>query len=523
MARVDRRPPAARWRRGIAQGDVDSVVNLLLFGTSFTTEPRITARLLSELNQKWNAGDRSVAGDARAPLSAARRGSGHAVWAAAGTDARLQDVRRVLTAHGHSLDTATGQRAAIQDLLASVARVREEAARLAEELEAQRRATDATAGFAERSRIFAIADSSADSSVLTQFAVDRAVCALGERGVLAARSVNRIAIVGPGLDFVDKQEGFDFYAPQSLQPFTLADSLLQCGLATRSAISITTIDISPRVNGHLRAAVVARRPPRRLSPGPAVERRMRAGQRDAAAYWKRAGDPRSDAPFAVAGAARHAAVAGARRRGVAGNRPAHPAARRQHRLRSAGAAGERQFDLVLASNVLVYYDTFEQTLALASVAAMLKPGGVLLTNDAVLEIPEVPLRSAGSVGVPFSDRPGDGERMVWYVKSDGEGDSAGFQLARSQRLTARPRQRLVRSGETESRALERTPALRTRNSLDRCSDRSSSVTMPSTTGGDCAYFIASTKSLIALRTWSDRSTNSTPVRYRAATSVSSPM
>ena len=81
---------------------------------------------------------------------------------------------------------------------------------------------------------------------------------------------------------------------------------------------------------------------------------------------------------------------------------------------------DRQFDLVLASNVLVYYDTFEQTLALASIAAMLKPGGVLLSNDAVLEIPEVPLRSAGSLAVPFSDRPGDGERMVWYVKTEGK-------------------------------------------------------------------------------------------------------
>jgi hypothetical protein len=31
----------------------------------------------------------------------------------------------------------------------------------------------------------------------------------------------------------------------------------------------------------------------------------------------------------------------------------------------------------------------------------------------------VPLRSEGSLAVPFSDRPGDGERLVWYVKSSG--------------------------------------------------------------------------------------------------------
>jgi hypothetical protein len=109
----------------IAQGDVDSVVNLMLFGTSFTSEPRITARLLADLNQKWAAGDRSMQETLARHYQQRAADLVNAVWAAAGTDARLQDVKRVLSARGHRLDTATGQRAAIQDLLASVARVRE--------------------------------------------------------------------------------------------------------------------------------------------------------------------------------------------------------------------------------------------------------------------------------------------------------------------------------------------------------------------------------------------------------------
>ena len=44
----------------VAQGDEDAVVNLLLFGTSFTKEPRITSSLLKELDQRWKAGDQSV-------------------------------------------------------------------------------------------------------------------------------------------------------------------------------------------------------------------------------------------------------------------------------------------------------------------------------------------------------------------------------------------------------------------------------------------------------------------------------
>ena len=401
----------------IAQGDVDSVVNLMLFGTSFTSEPRITARLLADLNQKWSAGDRS-AQEALTRHYQQRAGDlVNAVWAAAGTDARLQDVQRVLNARGHNLDTATGRRTAIQDLLASVARVREETARLAEELEAQRRLKDPAASFAERSRVFKTRGLSADSSVLTQFAVDRGVCELADKGVLPVRSVHRIAIVGPGLDFVDKQEGFDFYEPQVLQPFTLADSLLQCGLATRNTLSITTIDISPRVNGHLRAAV-RRAKDRRSAYRLVLPWSSDSVSGEATAYWKRAGAQvgRGFATAAPRG------MPGVLARGVAVSPDI------VSRIQPVDASivsdrlalpDERRFDLVLASNVLVYYDTFEQTLALASVAAMLRPGGVLLTNDAVLEIPEVPLRSGGNLAVPFSERPGDGERMVWYVKNSG--------------------------------------------------------------------------------------------------------
>lgn len=405
-----RRALAAR----IARGDLDSVVNLLLFGTSFTRQPRITIGLLSELNERWNTGDRSAQETlarhyqqrAADLVDAARR---------AGADGHLQDARRVLTSRGHNLDTPAGHAAAIQDLLANVARVRDEAARLAHELAAQRSA-DSTTSFAERSRIFRDRGLSADSSVLTQFAIDRAIYALRDGGVLTARSVNRVAIVGPGLDFVDKQEGFDFYEPQTLQPFTFADSLLRCGLADRSAVTVTTLDVSPRVNGHLRAAV------RRATDRRDVYRLIlpwnsgHAWSSEATEYWKRAGAQVGRA-FAVP-APRN--MPGVLARGVA---ISPDIVRRVHPVEASIVSDrlelkdEQRFDLVLASNVLVYYDTFEQTLALASIAAMLQPGGVLLTNDAVLEIPEVPLRSRGTLAVPFSARPGDGERMVWYVKA----------------------------------------------------------------------------------------------------------
>jgi hypothetical protein len=409
----------------IAQGDADSVVNLLLFGTSFTKQPRITAKLLRELDQRWKAGDQSVQ-NTLALQYQQRAADLVAAAADPGAGERMRDVRDVLAIHGHDVTSPKGRGTAVEYLFTNVARVREEAAKLAADLEAVRKTADSTTAFAERSRIFRDRGLAGDSSVLTQFAVDRAICGLRERGLLSSRPVRRVAIVGPGLDVADKQEGFDFYPPQSLQPFTVVDSLLRCDLASRSSLRpstvlgttlssveglhVTTLDVSPRVNAHLRAAV-SRATYRLVFPW-----NTEAGwTEEAAGYWKRAGDRVGTAstvdPAPVLPGVRARAVTVA------------PEIVRTIRPLEASIVSDRldladheRFDLVVATNVLLYYDTFEQTLALDAIAALLRPGGVLLANDAVLEVPEIPMRSQGYVSVAFSKRQGDGERMIFYVR-----------------------------------------------------------------------------------------------------------
>ena len=77
-----------------------------------------------------------------------------------------------------------------------------------------------------------------------------------------------------------------------------------------------------------------------------------------------------------------------------------------------GPASE-PFDLILATNILVYYDPFEQALALANVSAMLRPGGVFVTNYAVS--PRSPLESpAGFVTTTFWDRQRNFDTLFWY-------------------------------------------------------------------------------------------------------------
>ena len=79
------------------------------------------------------------------------------------------------------------------------------------------------------------------------------------------------------------------------------------------------------------------------------------------------------------------------------------------------AAGER-YDLIIATNILVYYDVFEQSLALANVAKMLKPGGFFLTNSPVFELPSTPMRSVGFTDVIYEQRDAARDRVFWYQR-----------------------------------------------------------------------------------------------------------
>jgi hypothetical protein len=79
-------------------------------------------------------------------------------------------------------------------------------------------------------------------------------------------------------------------------------------------------------------------------------------------------------------------------------------------------APPEQFDLVIATNILVYYDVFEQSLALANIERMLRPGGLLLSNNALLELPALGVRSVGYETAVYSSRAGDGDHIVWYQR-----------------------------------------------------------------------------------------------------------
>jgi len=386
----------AEIRGRLAQGDEDSVVNLWLYGTSFTTHPRVTDREAARLGTK----------DAIQELLLARLDDFVAALAKPGTNERLQFARDLVVRQGIDPSTAAGKEKAEEYLVT----IRE---RVIAENERYVRAAESPSAYAT---LFQDRGLSSDTRLTAGFAIEQALAALAASGRLPAGAVARAAIVGPGLDFTDKAEGYDFYPLQTIQPFALVDSLARLKLAAPAGMRVTTLDLSPRVNRHLDAA---RR--RAVAGSPYViqlplarDLPKHAWDPDLVAYWQRFG---ARIGTAVPAAAAPAIAGDVRVRAVA-VRPAivtavTPADVNIILERLDPLPDDQRFDLIVATNILVYYDAFEQSLALANIARMLKPGGYFLTNYAVT--PQPPMESAASeTTTVYFDRQKNGDTIYAY-------------------------------------------------------------------------------------------------------------
>jgi SAM-dependent methyltransferase len=402
-------------RARLVQGDVDSLVNLMLFGTSFTARPRITLAALTEFARKVSAAQAAGSPEAVAFAQALQDRAMDLINAMAqpSDNERVIYARRLIESQGIDIKTAAGREAAKSYLIKNLSRVVGENESYTRILESARVMGDASGEFVERSKLFRDRGLSSDTSLMPNFAIEKSLAALKSRGLLAAASVRRVAIIGPGLDFTDKQDGYDFYPQQTIQPFAVIDSLLRLGLAKQNDLGVKTLDLSPRVNDHLaqararaaRNAAYAVQLP--LDPEWSEELK---------AYWSRFGDQvgAPTTPVKVP-----AGLGQLKVRAVS----LSPAVVRMIEPHDLNVVLQRmslppaeQFDLVIATNILVYYDVFEQSLALANIERMLRPGGLLLSNNALLELPGSGVRSVGYETAVYSNRAGDGDHIVWYQR-----------------------------------------------------------------------------------------------------------
>jgi SAM-dependent methyltransferase len=384
-------------RARLKQGALDSMINLLLFGTSFTTQPRVITMRDFE--------DPVVQARVTDLLEALRN---------PGNNERIIFLRNLLRSRGVDPNSSVGSEKTKNFVLENLRRVVQEQNIIREHFDQAGSESNQEVGLSERSRVFRDRGISVDTTILSSFGIDGALRDIKERAVLPKGSITRVAVIGPGLDFTDKGFGYDFYPLQTLQPFAVYDSVVRLGLAEPGMIEVTAFDISQEVLEHLRRA--RDRAENGENYVVQLPRESWPWAPEAVQYWRSFG---TEIGTPVAPIQPPPALNGLETRAVA-IRPDVVLSCKPVDLNVVfeefDRSATRPFDLIIATNVFLYYDTFEQALALRNISTLLKPGGFFLTNDWLPHVHQIPMRSTGYTPVRYGESGDWGDNVFWWQR-----------------------------------------------------------------------------------------------------------
>jgi hypothetical protein len=351
--------------RRVREGDLDHLVFYLLQSTRITPRPPIEPALSAK-----GLVDGLVAGERETFLRTAEAPSSRVA----------QPVRDRIRALMRALDSSTRDpRLEYFRGLVRVALPRErEAALLREYLRVMRfvyekefvaqRSSEPAAAVAQLYRERGL---STDTAVEAGYLV---YLGLGVAKSLGSGRVRRALIIGPGLDLAPRTAFREVHPPQSYQPWAVTDALIALGLSRVGELEVVAADINPRVVEHLRGA--RREPPTLHLVSEIRESDTVKLSEEFREYFGGLGQGVGETgPGAAPG------QQGDLRKSIR-IRPDAAATLHAETLdivteRLAGTA----FDLVIATNILPYFDDAELMLAMSNVAAMLVPGGAILHNE----------------------------------------------------------------------------------------------------------------------------------------------
>jgi hypothetical protein len=399
----------AKIRLRVAKGEEDSLANLLLYGVSFTSEPRITDAYRQKLVMRLGS---EQAADQRIEAAIMTRATdlGRAL-ANPGQDERRLTMLDVATRAESLQKTKDIELQLAQYLFDNLVRCLNENRALAIEAASQQSNEPEKASVALAS-LYRTRGLSTDTSILVDYAVNQTLQNMRNEGLLRQGSVRRIGIVGPGLDLIDKQGGYDLHPPQMLQPFMLIDSLLELQLAQPESLTVSTFDVSHRVTQHIQRAVKRAHNDHSYSLHLVLDDEWKWSP-EAVSYWKTCGNQVGKLVESSSLSDLNGVVT--RKLQVDPNwvKSISPFDLNIVYQRLV-LAEEEKFDLLIATNILCYYGPFEQSLAMQNAASMLRSRGILLTTEVLPKNKDLDLHAIGSTYVVTSES--KGFSIVWYQK-----------------------------------------------------------------------------------------------------------
>lgn len=232
---------------------------------------------------------------------------------------------------------------------------------------------------AQRTGPDAVAELYRTRGLSTDTAVEAGYVVYNGLGILKAleptRQIKRVLIVGPGLDLAPRMSLLEKGPPESYQPWAVIDALLSLELSRPDALTVVGADINPRVVDHLRRAQQA--PPTLTLVSGVAESAAVHPTEDYRQYFASLGRALGAAadnppPGDLSG---HLFKTVRVRSDVARSISAEQLDIVTSRLTSD------PFDLIIATNILPYFDDTQLMLAITNVAAMLTPDGVFIHNE----------------------------------------------------------------------------------------------------------------------------------------------
>src|SRR5262245_24637792 len=171
-------------RARLEQGDEDTIVNWMLFGTSFTSKPRAVLGAV----EAGAAGDQEQVLRRTIQLIQGRLDDLLKALTAPGSDERRLFARALLQRKGLRFTTAADREAVREHLMGAVVRVATEQEQIDQELTATSD-RDPTTEFVRRSRLFRTRGLSLDTSLVANYAIEQALAAMKAKGMLASGGV----------------------------------------------------------------------------------------------------------------------------------------------------------------------------------------------------------------------------------------------------------------------------------------------------------------------------------------------
>lgn len=203
------------------------------------------------------------------------------------------------------------------------------------------------------------------------------------------RPIRRVLIVGPGLDLAPRTSLLEAGPPESYQPWAVIDALVSLGLSRLTDLTVVGADINPRVVEHLRRSRSV--PPSLTLVSGIAETPAVHFSQDYRDYFAQLGRSIGETERAANAPPGHLSKTVRVRADAARTLDAERLDIVTERLNTPA------FDLIIATNILPYFDDTQLALAMTNIAGMLAPGGVFLHNEARPVLGEL----TDALGLPY--------------------------------------------------------------------------------------------------------------------------